>query len=75
MKKKSILTERETITLTWVSKGKTNKAISKIMYITPATVKAHLGHTYKKLGVKNRTEAVVAAIERGLIPPPNSKQP
>ena len=73
--RKNPLTERETITLTWVSRGKKNKAIAQIMYISDSTVKAHLGQSYKKLGVTNRTEAVLKAIELGIIPPPNSKQP
>jgi len=35
--------------------------------VSEKTVKNHLNHLFKKLGVKNRTEAVVKAIERGLV--------
>lgn len=34
-----------------------------------ATVKTHLVHTYVKLGVEDRTAAVMAALERGLLRP------
>ena len=70
-----VLTAREIDTLILVSYGKSNIAIGKILYISPSTVKAHLGQIFKKLGVENRTQAVVVAIELGLIPRPNSKQP
>lgn len=76
MNRKNIfLTVREKDTLILASYSKSNNAIGKTLYISPSTVKAHLGQIFRKLGVENRTQAVLLAIELGLIPPPNSKQP
>jgi DNA-binding NarL/FixJ family response regulator len=35
--------------------------------LTEATVKTHLVHSFSKLGVEDRTEAVIAALDRGVI--------
>jgi DNA-binding NarL/FixJ family response regulator len=47
--------------------GRSNKQIAEEIFVSEKTVKNHLNHLFKKLGVKNRTEAVVKAIERGLV--------
>ncbi len=52
------LTSRETEVLTWLLEGKTNWEISQILCISKSTVKAHLKHSYQKLGVSNRYSAV-----------------
>ncbi len=44
-----------------------NKKIAEVLFITERTVKAHLTSIYKKLNVKNRTAAAIAAISKGLI--------
>jgi Bacterial regulatory proteins, luxR family len=41
--------------------------IDLLLSISEATVKTHLLHIYAKLGVNDRTAAVVAALERGLL--------
>jgi DNA-binding NarL/FixJ family response regulator len=61
------LTERELEVLRCVARGDGNKRIAASLGITEPTVKAHLVHIFDKLGVENRTAAVRAARERGLI--------
>jgi DNA-binding NarL/FixJ family response regulator len=61
------LTERETQLLKFVSKGMSNKKISKELNISVKTVKNHLVTIYKKLEVKNRTQAVVKAIKKNIV--------
>jgi DNA-binding CsgD family transcriptional regulator len=53
----SALTRRESEVLYWVSMGKTNEEVSRIIGARPPTVKKHLEHIYDKLGVPNRTAA------------------
>ena len=55
------LSLRESEVLHWVSKGKNNTDIAVIMGISLSTVKKHLEHIYNKLGVENRTSAVLVA--------------
>jgi DNA-binding NarL/FixJ family response regulator len=58
--------------LTLVARGLTNRAIARQLHISEATVKTHLVHLFAKLDVDDRTAAVTAALERGLLhlPPP-----
>ena len=55
------LTEREREVLQWLAGGKTDKEIGAILGISPRTVHKHLQRIYEKLGVENRTSAVVRA--------------
>ncbi len=52
------LTSREHDVVLLVAAGKSNKEIARDLWVTPATVKKHLEHVYKKLGVGSRTAAV-----------------
>jgi DNA-binding NarL/FixJ family response regulator len=61
------LTEREQEVLQWLVQGASNDAIAKKLYVTVATVKAHLSSIFTKLEVKNRTQAIVRAIRLGLV--------
>ena len=61
------LSERETSILRLVSGGKANKEIARQLSISEETVKAHLKNTFVKLGVTDRTEAVITAAKRGII--------
>jgi DNA-binding CsgD family transcriptional regulator len=61
------LTERERQVLKWISIGKTNWEIGKILGISEFTVKNHVQNLLKKLSVTNRTQAVTKAIARGLL--------
>ena len=61
------ITEREQEVLHWLLQGDSNEKIAKRLYITVATVKAHLTSIFKKLQVTSRTQAVVTAFKFGLI--------
>ena len=60
-------TDRELEVLTLVARGLTNRAIGRQLALSEATVKTHLVHVFTKLGVADRTAAVTAALDRGLI--------
>jgi DNA-binding CsgD family transcriptional regulator len=57
------LTDREAEVLAGAARGKTNKEIAASLYVSPLTVKTHLQHIYRKLGVESRTEALARALE------------
>ena len=61
------LSGRELEVLTLVARGISNKIIGKDLKISEATVKTHLIHIFAKLGVDDRTAAVTAAIEKGIL--------
>jgi len=61
------LSPREREVLRLVAKGCTNREVGERLHVSPATVKTHLLNVYAKLGVDDRTAAVVTALERGLI--------
>lgn len=61
------LTEREVEVLSLAGKGYTNKAIGKQLGISGRTVQGHLARIFKKLQVNSRTEAVMLAVNFGLI--------
>src|SRR5437879_5905403 len=62
-----VVTKSELRVLASLVQGRSNKQIAEEIFVSEKTVKNHLNHLFKKLGVKNRTEAVVKAIERGLV--------
>jgi LuxR family maltose regulon positive regulatory protein len=61
------LSERELEVLRLLAEGLTNKAIGEHLYLALNTVKVHTRNIYGKLGVNNRTQAVVRARELGLL--------
>ena len=61
------LSERELAVLRLAARGLTNKQIGAELAISDRTVQNHLANIYAKLGVASRTEAVTAALQRGLI--------
>ena len=61
------LNERELAILRCVVEGLSNKKIAEREWLAEQTVKFHLSHIYRKLGVSSRTEAVAAACQSGLI--------
>lgn len=66
----SRLTDREMEILRCLADGRSNSAIGRRLFITEATVKTHVLRIFDKLGVRNRTSAVTAAIARGILPSP-----
>lgn len=61
------LTPRELEVLGLVAKGLRNREIAQVIGRTEATVKVHVQHTLEKLRAGDRTEAVVVALQRGII--------
>jgi len=61
------LTQREVQVLQLLVKGLANKQIGEHLSISEHTVKDHLKSVFGKLQVEDRTEAVTAAIQRGII--------
>jgi DNA-binding NarL/FixJ family response regulator len=67
------LTSREIEVLGLVARGSSNADVAASLFISEATVKTHLLHIFGKLGVDDRTAAVVSALERGIIALPRRK--
>lgn len=59
------LSERECEVLRWMMEGFSNPEIAKQLYVSSETVKSHLSHCLSKLGVRDRTQAVVLALRSG----------
>ncbi|THV34646.1 response regulator [Glycomyces buryatensis] len=65
------LTEREAEILRWVATGLTNDEIGAHLFISPATVRTHVGKLLSKLGARDRAGLVAIAYRSGLdIPEP-----
>jgi DNA-binding NarL/FixJ family response regulator len=60
------LTPREREVLALIADGSTNREIADRLYLSPHTVKDHTSALYRKLGVRNRAEAVQRAERLGL---------
>lgn len=56
------LTARQREVLSWLAMGKTNAEIGTILGLSPLTVRTHLDHIYRKLGVESRAAAIVQAL-------------
>jgi LuxR family transcriptional regulator, maltose regulon positive regulatory protein len=61
------LTERELEALRLLAAGRSNAEMAAELFVEPSTVKTHLIHLYRKLGVHSRTQAVARARALGLL--------
>jgi DNA-binding NarL/FixJ family response regulator len=61
------LTGRELDVLELIVAGQSNKEIGNSLSITEGTVKAHVNSILRKMGVKDRTQAVTEALRRGVV--------
>ena len=62
-----VLSPRETDILRGIARGDSNKVIARDLGIAETTVKIHVQHILRKLGVSSRVQVAVIAVERGLI--------
>jgi len=60
------LTERESEILALIAGGATNREIAATLFLSPHTVKEHTSTLYRKLGARNRADAVQRAQRLGL---------
>lgn len=61
------LSSREREVLSLLAAGKCNKEIASALCIAEVTVKCHLSMIFTRLGVTDRTQAIIAASQRGLV--------
>ncbi|MEA1962371.1 MAG: response regulator transcription factor [Bacillota bacterium] len=61
------LTKREKDVLALLVKGSSNRDMAEIMFISEKTVKNHLTSIFRKLGVKDRTQAAVFALKNHMV--------
>lgn len=61
------LTERELDVLRLLAKGQSNREIAAGLSIAENTVRIHVAHVLEKLAVEDRTQAVIVAIQRGIV--------
>ncbi|PSB01204.1 response regulator transcription factor [Merismopedia glauca] len=61
------LTKREQEIISLIAAGKSNQEVADILYITTGTVRVHMHAILQKLDVKDRTQAVILALQKGWI--------
>ncbi len=68
----SSLTQREHDILELLAEGRSNREIAGVLFLSEKTVKAHLAAIFRKLGVTNRTQAAMMAVQMGVGPTPGA---
>jgi LuxR family maltose regulon positive regulatory protein len=62
------LSARELEVLAALAAGQTTAEAASALFVAPGTIKSHTGNIYRKLGARNRTEAIARARGLGLLP-------
>jgi DNA-binding NarL/FixJ family response regulator len=65
----SSLTRREREILTLLASGLSNAELGARLFLSEPTIKTHLSSIFRKLGVRDRVQAVIAAYDTGLVEP------
>jgi DNA-binding NarL/FixJ family response regulator len=63
------MTRRELEILQLIGQGLTNKQVSNLLRISNKTVRNHVSNLYAKLSVRDRSQAVLYAVRKGLVKP------
>lgn len=63
----SSLTARESEVLHWVTRGRSNREIAEELGIAEKTVRIHVSSLLEKMGVRDRTQATIHALQRGMV--------
>ncbi len=61
------LTQRELVVLKHLCKGLSDKEIASALCVSPATVRTHVHHLLEKLGLRDRTQLVIYALNNMVI--------
>ena len=69
------LTPRETDVLKGLAQGRSNREIAKALSVTEETVKSHVSSILGKLGLADRTQAAIFALQRHLVPLDQALEP
>ena len=69
------LTSRELEVFCHIARGRSNAEIANLLYVTGETVKTHASRIFAKLGVRDRTQAVILAYEQGVVEPTDRTAP
>jgi DNA-binding NarL/FixJ family response regulator len=64
------MTQRETEVLSLVAQGKSNRQIAQELVVSVRTIERHITNIYRKINSRSRVDAVLLALEHGLMPHP-----
>jgi DNA-binding NarL/FixJ family response regulator len=68
------MSARELEVLALLAEGLTVPAVAQRLFIAESTAKSHVSRIYVKLGVGSRSQALLAAIQLGMVPPPAARR-
>ena len=71
----SLLTPRETDVLKGLAQGRSNREIARALSVSEETVKSHVSSILAKLGLADRTQAAICALQRHLVPLDQALEP
>jgi ATP/maltotriose-dependent transcriptional regulator MalT len=63
----TLLSERERQVLHLIAIGATNREIAERLFLSPHTVKDHTSALYRKIGARNRAQAILRAQRLGML--------